>query len=80
MYEVFVQWDTNLGFLQCYQNTIYIHIMDMSQLFETCLLHITLLQFQNFIKKHVILHYMVFCSKNHIKSCVGQYFLDTSKS
>jgi hypothetical protein len=25
MYEVFIQWDTNLVFLQYYQNTIYIH-------------------------------------------------------
>ncbi len=42
-----------------------------------CLLHITLLQFQIFIKKHLALHYMIFCSKNHKESCMGQYFLDT---
>jgi hypothetical protein len=41
-----------------------------------CLLHITLLQFQIFIRKHLTLHYMVFCLKNHTKRCVGQYFLD----
>jgi hypothetical protein len=28
-------------------------------------------------KKHRTLHYMVFCSKNHIESYVGQYFIDT---
>jgi hypothetical protein len=42
-----------------------------------CLLHITLLKFQIFIKKHLTLHYMVFCLKNHTKNCVGQYFLYT---
>jgi hypothetical protein len=35
----------------------------MSQHFVMCLLHITLLQFQIFIKKHLALHYMVFCLK-----------------
>jgi hypothetical protein len=30
-----------------------------------------------FIKKHLALHYMIFCLKNHPESCVGQYFLDT---
>ncbi len=42
-----------------------------------CLLHIKLLRSQIFIKKHLALHYMVFCSKNHTDGCVGQYFLDT---
>jgi hypothetical protein len=37
--------------------------------------YIIVIQF--FIKKHLALHYIVFCSKNYTKTCVGQYFLHT---
>jgi hypothetical protein len=51
---------------------VWIHL----HIFLMCLLHTTRLQFQIFIWKHIILHYMVFYSKNYIETCAGQYFLN----
>jgi len=51
---------------------VWIHLY----IFVMCLLHTTRLQFQIFIWKHFILHYMVFYSKNYIETYVGQYFLN----
>jgi hypothetical protein len=50
---------------------IHLHI------FVMCLLHTTRLQFQIFIWIHLILHYMVFYSKNYVETYVGQYFVNT---
>jgi hypothetical protein len=48
--------------------------MDMSQHFCDLFVGYYIIAISNF-RKHLTLHYMVFCLKNHIKSYVGQYFL-----
>jgi hypothetical protein len=58
-------------------NIIYIHNYECLHIFVMCLLYITLLQFQIFIKKHLTLHYVIFCLKIHTKSYLGQYFVYT---
>jgi hypothetical protein len=77
MYEIFISRKINLMFLYYYQNTNYIRNYGIClNIFVMCLLHITLLQFQIFIKKTAsIAFYDILFKKSRI--CVGQYFLDT---
>jgi hypothetical protein len=63
MYEILIMQNIKFRVFYITMKIQIIFIWICLNIFVMCLLHITLLQFQIFIKKHLALHYMICCFK-----------------